>query len=100
MANNEVIVKPHDIFKSVFMQGAREKNGQLEVDLIDLQVEERLASLKEFADSINENREPETSGKDNLRSLAMVLGAVESVKTGKSVLIEDILNQTKASSLV
>ncbi|MGR6118170.1 Gfo/Idh/MocA family protein [Aeribacillus composti] len=90
-ANNQVIVKPHDIFKSVFMEGAIESNGVLIVDLVKLEAEERWASLKEFADSIRENREPESSGKDNLKSLAMVLGVIESVKTDKTVLIQDIL---------
>ncbi|WP_180954974.1 Gfo/Idh/MocA family protein [Bacillus sp. V3-13] len=98
-ANNQVIVKPHDIFKSVFMQGARETNGELLVDLVELPAEERWASLQEFAESILENREPETSGRDNLLSLAMVLGAVQSVKTGNKVLIEEILNSSKAESL-
>lgn len=98
-ANNDIVVKPNDIFKSVFMKGAKEsKNGELIVDLVDLEAEERWASLLEFAQSIRENREPETSGKDNLYSLAMVLGAVESVKTGKTILIDDVLNMTKEGS--
>ncbi|MFP7442912.1 Gfo/Idh/MocA family oxidoreductase [Bacillus infantis] len=90
-ANNEVVVKPDDIFKSVFMKGARESHGELLVDLVDLESEERWASLQEFAASIREDREPETSGKDNLKSLAMVIGAVQSVKTGKKVYIDDLL---------
>ncbi|PFN99581.1 oxidoreductase [Bacillus sp. AFS076308] len=98
-ANNEVTVTPHDVFKSVFMQGAVEKNGKLEVDLVDLQLEERLASLQEFAESIHENREPETSGRDNLNSLAMVLGAVQSTKTGEKVYIEDVLAAEKREEI-
>ncbi|MEO2077400.1 MAG: Gfo/Idh/MocA family oxidoreductase [Bacillus sp. (in: firmicutes)] len=99
-ANNEVVIKPHDIFKSVFMKGARESNGELFVDLIDLEAEERWASLQEFAEAIHENREPETSGRDNLKSLAMVLGAVQSVKTGEKVFIDDLLSPKRREEII
>lgn len=90
-ADNEVAVKTPDIFKSVFQEGAMEANGQIKVDLLQLSCEERLGSLEEFYNAITDNREPETSGPDNLKSMAMVLGAVQSAKTGKTVLIEDVL---------
>jgi predicted dehydrogenase len=98
-ANNQVIVKPNDIFKSVFMKGAVESNGELIVDLVQLEEEERWASLQEFATSITEDRDPESSGRENLNSLAMVLGAVESAKTGKKVYIKDILKRSEEGSL-
>jgi predicted dehydrogenase len=90
-ANNQVAVRPINLFKTVFMKGAVESDGQLMVDLKELPEEERWASLAEFANAIRENREPETSGSDNLKSFAMVLGAIESAKTGKKVLMKDIL---------
>ncbi|MHB8063784.1 MAG: Gfo/Idh/MocA family protein, partial [Ruminiclostridium sp.] len=90
-ANNEVVVKTPDIMKSVFQDGALETNGQIKMDLLSLPCEERLGSLSELASAIHENREPETSGLDNLKSMAMVLGAVQSAKTGKTILIEDVL---------
>jgi predicted dehydrogenase len=98
-ANNEVVVKPNDIFKSVFMKDARESHGELLVDLVELEAEERWASLQEFAAAIHENRKPETSGEDNLKSLAMVLGAVESVKTGEKVYIKDLLSGKKREEI-
>ncbi|WP_278089927.1 Gfo/Idh/MocA family protein [Peribacillus frigoritolerans] len=90
-ADNKVTFKSSDVFKSVFMEGALETNGEMAVDLIQLPSEERLASLEEFALSIHQNREPETSGKDNLKSLAMVLGANLSVKMRRPVTIDEIL---------
>ncbi|MFH1009445.1 MAG: hypothetical protein V1800_18365 [Candidatus Latescibacterota bacterium] len=42
-------------------------------------------SLHEFAASIREGRQPETSGADNLKSLAMVFAAVDSAKRGAEV---------------
>ena len=40
-------------------------------------------SLLEFRRAIRENRQPETSGKDNLVSLAMVFAAIESSRKGR-----------------
>jgi predicted dehydrogenase len=90
-ANNEVVIRPTDLFKTVFMKGAVERNGTLQVHLVPMEVEERWAVLAEFAASILENREPETNAVDNLKSMAMVLGALQSVKTGRPTLIDDIL---------
>jgi predicted dehydrogenase len=92
-SNNKVVVRTKDLYKTVFMKGAVEVNGELHYDLVNLAFEERLGSLDEFATAIRENREPETSGNDNMKSIAMVLGALESVKTGKTVMIEDILGR-------
>lgn len=90
-ANNQVTVRPINLFKTVFMKGAVESEGKLHVDLVEMAEEERWASLAEFAQAIREGREPETSGRDNLKSLAMVLGAVESAKTGQKIHIRDLL---------
>jgi predicted dehydrogenase len=43
--------------------------------------------LTEFFAAIDEDREPECSARDNLKSLAMVFGAIESAKTGQRVAI-------------
>ena len=40
------------------------------------------AVLDEFLAAVRENREPECSSRDNLKSLAMVFGATESARTG------------------
>jgi len=43
------------------------------------------AILSEFVAAVRERREPECSARDNLKSLAMALGAVESARTGGAV---------------
>lgn len=91
-ANNEVTIRPSDLFKTVFMAGAVERNGTLQASLVPMEVEERWAVLLEFAASIEEEREPETNADDNLRSIALVLGALMSVKRGgETVLIDEVL---------
>jgi predicted dehydrogenase len=90
-SNNKVVVRTRDLYKTVFMKGAVEVNGELHYDLVHLDFEERLGSLHEFAAAIREDRQPETSGADNLNSIAMVLGALRSVKTGKTVTITEVL---------
>lgn len=90
--NNKVIVNPTDVFKSVFMPGAFECDGKLNYNLLDIKYEERQGTLHEFAESIRNDKEPQTSGKDNIKSFAMVLAAKISAETNKSVYIEDVLN--------
>jgi predicted dehydrogenase len=46
---------------------------------------DRLGSLAEFASAIRERRTPATSGRDNLRSLALVSAAIESARSGVTV---------------
>jgi predicted dehydrogenase len=41
--------------------------------------------IASFIEAIRSGKRPETDGSDNIRSLAMVLGAIESAKTGKRV---------------
>jgi len=45
----------------------------------------RLGSLTELAAALKEARQPETSGRDNLGTLALVLAAVESARRGEPV---------------
>ena len=46
---------------------------------------DRLGSLAEFSAAIREDRQPETSGRDNIRSLALTVAAVESVRRRTAV---------------
>ena len=41
--------------------------------------------LQEFLNSIRENREPETSGAEGLKDLALVLKAYESIEQGITI---------------
>ena len=57
-----------------------------------LGAEGRLGSLMELAAALKEAREPETSGRDNLRTLAVVLAAVESADRGEPVELPGVKN--------
>ena len=92
-ANNEIAIRPKDLFKTVFMDGAVEREGILQANLLPMEVEERQAVLAEFANSILEDREPETNAFDNLRSMAMVLASVDSAKRAEPILIEEVLRR-------
>jgi len=46
--------------------------------------------LDEMFSSLAEGRPAETSGSDNIHSMAMVLGAIESAKTGRKVRMDEI----------
>lgn len=46
---------------------------------------DRAGTLNEFASAISDGREPETSGRDNLNTLAMTTAAVESADRGEAV---------------
>ncbi|CAN7601116.1 Gfo/Idh/MocA family oxidoreductase [Rhizobium sp. LjRoot258] len=41
--------------------------------------------ISSFVEAINTGKRPETASSDNIRSLAMVFGAIESAKTGKRI---------------
>jgi len=58
---------------------------------VSMPVEDRAYSLYEFAEAIRKNREPETSGKDNLKSLAMVFASIDSARSGKPVSPDEYL---------
>ena len=46
--------------------------------------------LSDFVAAVASGNEPETAGSDNIRSLAMVLGAIESAEAGRRVDIVDL----------
>jgi predicted dehydrogenase len=90
-AQNEVTAYTKNIMYEVYFEGTKEKDGELHADLVDLSAQDRPYVLLEFADSILNNKEPETSGADNLSTLAMVLGACRSIEQKRPVPIEEIL---------
>ena len=51
----------------------------------------QLAAFHEFLDAIEENRIPESSGQDNLKSLAMVFGAIDASRDQQVKQITDYL---------
>lgn len=46
--------------------------------------------LDEMFESLNEGRPPETDGADNIKSLSMVFGAVESARRGEKVMLSEL----------
>jgi predicted dehydrogenase len=52
------------------------------VPLLPARAKGQASLVSAFVEAVREGREPETSAADNLRSLAMVLGAVESADSG------------------
>ncbi len=55
----------------------------------DVVPSQRVAILDEFFASIRENREPECSARDNLKSLAMVFAAIQSSKEKREVSLNE-----------
>jgi predicted dehydrogenase len=62
-------------------------NQSLEVPVAAMETVGHAAIMREFVSALRENRQPETDCRDNIKSLAMVLAAVESAKTGKKVTV-------------
>jgi predicted dehydrogenase len=81
-ADNSVEVRYSSPFDTVFMPGALEWDGVMHVELDQLHHEDRAGVLDELVESIEQGRHPETDVRDNLRSLALVLGAVASARDG------------------
>lgn len=57
----------------------------LTVPMLPMSSTSHAALMQEFIDCIRDGRKPETDCEDNIKSLAMVLAAVKSAKTGKKV---------------
>jgi predicted dehydrogenase len=47
-------------------------------------------AIRDFLDALRSGRPPECPGEDNIRSLAMVLGAIRSAETGRRIVIDPI----------
>jgi len=58
---------------------------KLEVAVVPMAVERHAAVMRDFVAAVRAGRQPDTSCQDNIKSLAMVLAAVESAKTGRKV---------------
>jgi predicted dehydrogenase len=91
-SDNSISLSPKSVFTSVFASGAREAHGRLNFDLLPMAAEDRLATLAAFHDAVSNNEEPETSGVDNLRTLATVLAVRMSVERNAMVTLEEVLS--------
>lgn len=83
----------HDGLKAEVVASGRDgiidKTQPIEVPALDPadQVGGHLGIIKDFMRAIETGTEPETRGTDNIKSLAMVFGAIESAETGRRVAI-------------
>jgi predicted dehydrogenase len=58
------------------------------VELVSLPDVDRGGTLQAFVDAIKNDQEPETSGRDNLHTLALMNAAIEASQTGAPVIVE------------
>lgn len=93
-ADNSVSLSPQSVFTSVFVPGAREEHGRLVFDLLKLEAEDRQGSLAAFRDAILADADGETSGRDNLRTLATVLAVRLSIERGETVTLDEVLSSS------
>ncbi|MDX8459528.1 Gfo/Idh/MocA family protein [Mesorhizobium humile] len=83
----------HDGLKAEVVASGRDgiidKTRPIEVPPLDPadRVDGHLGIIKDFMHAIETGTEPETRGTDNIRSLAMVFGAIESAETGRRIAI-------------
>lgn len=61
------------------------------LEMVDLPWEDRAYVLEEFRLAVEEGRNPECSGEDNLKSLAMVFASLASINQGEPVRVSDFL---------
>jgi predicted dehydrogenase len=63
---------------------------RIEVNVQQLQQSFHESCLDEMFASLSEGRKAETDCRDNIHSMAMVFGAIESSKTGRKIMISDL----------
>ena len=76
----------------VHVTPAEHPDTDSEVELDRVPGKGQRSVLAEFQQAVAEGREAETSGRDNLISMAMCFAVMESSRTGRAVSIESILN--------
>lgn len=81
---DSVLVRPCEPERRRRRRLLRRRAGR-SVPLVEMEAEDRAALLAELAAAVRERREPEACGRDNLGTLAAVLAAVESARSGRTV---------------
>ncbi len=81
--NNEIHYRPTELGNTVFTPGALELPGDvMRIELDQMDQQERAAVLEVFVKALDTREEPESSGRDNLGSIGLVLAAKESAING------------------
>lgn len=92
---SRITIAPTDLGDLIFYPNAVEREaGLLEIPLVALGDEERAGVLKEFAEAILAGREPRSSGRDNLRTLALVFAAEAASQASGWVNISDFVSRS------
>ncbi len=79
------------IFYSRGYPAAEERREEIPLDQLAWNGQD--AVLREFLAAVREGREPECSGRDNLRSLAMVFAGIRSAQQGRPVSIDEVWSE-------
>lgn len=89
---DEVIVRPlaQPLLAKIQRRALRREWKGRRVKPAPIGEADRLGSLAEFSAAIREKREPETSGRDNIHSLALTVAAVESVRRRAAVDVAEL----------
>lgn len=86
--DNEVWYRPTELANTVFTPGALELPGDLmKIELDFMPQQERAAVLETYVASLDNGVEPESSGRDNLGSIGLVLAAKESAVNGGTTVV-------------
>jgi hypothetical protein len=91
-ADNRVRVRPEAVYHTVYLEGFQEREGWMECDLQASAEEERRFTLEEFGRCVDAGRAAATSGRDNLRSIALTYAVADSARTGQRCDIADYLD--------
>lgn len=80
-----------EVYKREQQDGWNEKSESIELpEMIQLDMEGHRGWINDVKTCMDEGKLPQTHGEDNIKSLAMVHAAIESAKTGRKIMIEEV----------
>jgi predicted dehydrogenase len=83
---NAITVRPTAPIDQLHHKGLlRRDGGYSEAELIDMDEEDRWYLLKDFARCVLSGEQPASSGADNLGTMGLTVGTMESIRTGADV---------------
>lgn len=84
-ADGNVTFYPHKKAETVVLETGSQQG--IQIPQPDMEYVEMEYGFHMFMDSLEENREPETTLEDNVKSFAMVMASLESARSGKTVVL-------------
>ncbi len=97
--NNRVLVHPEIPWIAVQMDGFLERNGWLEAEIPMDTAEDRSYVLQEFHRCLVAGETPATTGRDNLRSIALTFALADSARLDEPRAIADYLNPASGGAV-